>query len=132
MIFGMLCSMLFVLTGGVAFGQEIDIGPKDITMSTPEEKKPASFPHRKHQDSIACMKCHHTKGQIMTVRKCTICHNINDIKNEELNNLKDAGHRLCRGCHKAYKEETQKGAKNAPLTCRGCHPISIKIDLPNQ
>ncbi len=99
-------------------------GPEDITMQTAEAKKPAKFPHKKHQATIKCEDCHHTmdaagkKGPYVAgqEKKCETCHN-KDFKNPELNSLKGAGHMNCKECHK----EMEKAGKNAPTKCTGCH-----------
>lgn len=115
--------LLFVINGGIALAadMEIDIGPEHITLKTTEAKKPAEFPHRKHQQFIGCMSCHHTKDRVMNIKKCRSCHNKN-MNNQKLNNLKRAGHKLCKDCHKA----SQKAGRKAPTKCSSCHPLHIK------
>ena len=121
----LFCSILFValfgLSVGFAVGHEVNLGPEDIIMKTKEAKKPAEFPHRFHQEVMGCMSCHHAKGQIVTIKKCATCHN-EEMENEKLNNLKLAGHALCRGCHK----EVNAAGKEAPKKCSGCHPLKIR------
>lgn len=102
---------------------EIDSqGPEEIVLKTAQERKPAYFPHRKHQDRYYCGTCHHgrdsygrltpyTKKTI--IYKCTSCHNI-DMKNDKLNGFQLIGHRLCRECHR--KNQNITSAK-----CSTCH-----------
>lgn len=106
---------------GIAFSKDIDIGSETMTLKTTEERKPAKFPHRQHQNIMSCMKCHHINGSTITVRRCVSCHN-DGMKNEKLNDLKKAAHLLCSGCHKLAKQE----GKPAPTRCSGCHPLKIK------
>ena len=108
-----------------ALSVEVSIGPDEMVMKTPAGKKPATFPHRKHQEIMACMQCHHVKKGIMTIRKCSICHN-EKMENTAVNTIKKAAHKQCRGCHKTKKKEHQKGTRYAPLKCSGCHPLNIK------
>lgn len=72
-----------------------DKGPAEITLKTAEGKKPANFPHAKHQEKVECDKCHkdpnYTKGAW----------------------TKDSGHNLCKECHKANGADTK---------CGTCHP----------
>ncbi|MCK5340130.1 MAG: cytochrome c3 family protein, partial [Desulfobulbaceae bacterium] len=112
---------VFCLSFGTAYTAEVDIGPDSITMKSIQSKKPAKFPHRFHQDFMACMKCHHTKDRTMTIEKCYKCHN-QDIGNEKLDTLKEVGHTLCKDCHKAAR----KAGKNAPGKCSTCHPLEIR------
>lgn len=99
-------------------------GPEDITLQTADAKKPAHFPHKKHQETIKCEECHHTmdatgkKGPYVEgqEKKCETCHN-KDFANAELNSLKAIGHARCKGCHKQMEKE----GKNAPTKCTGCH-----------
>jgi len=111
-----------IMAAGVSFAA--NAGPEEITMQTAEAKKPAKFPHKKHQAILKCADCHHTKdatgkkgpyveGQ---EKKCETCHN-KDLPNAELNSLKSVGHLLCKECHK----EQEKAGKNAPTKCTGCH-----------
>jgi hypothetical protein len=100
-----------------------DAGPETMELKTSAAKKPARFPHKKHQGSFACRECHHTKTgdsvkspyvDGMQIRKCITCHNIDDMKNPKLNSFKLASHGLCKECHRQHKDA-------APTTCTGCH-----------
>jgi len=120
-IAAMVFATMLVISGiSVAAGN----GPEEITLQTAEAKKPAKFPHKKHQATIKCDVCHHTKdasgkkgpyvaGQ---EKKCETCHN-KDMANPELNSLKGVGHARCKECHKQMEKE----GKNAPTKCTGCH-----------
>jgi predicted CXXCH cytochrome family protein len=111
-----------MMAAGVSFAG--GTGPEDIVLQGADAKKPANFPHKKHQATIKCEACHHTQtadgkqgpyvaGQ---EKKCESCHN-KDFKNAELNSLKGVGHARCKGCHK----DMEKEGKNAPTKCTGCH-----------
>ncbi len=119
---GAVVFCLAMLTAGVTVAS--DAGPADITMKSAKAKKPATFPHKKHQDMFKCDQCHHSddagkKGPYMAGKeaKCASCHN-KEMGNAKLNNLKKAGHALCKKCHTKSKKE----GKKAPTKCTGCHP----------
>jgi len=108
---------------GVSFAHH---GPADMTLKTEQAKKPAAFPHHKHQDMMECGECHHSKGpggekvpyeEGMEIKSCPTCHN-EQMENKKLNSYMKAAHENCRGCHK----EAAKEGKNAPTKCSGCHP----------
>lgn len=111
-----------MMASGVSFAA--NSGPEEITLQTAEAKKPAHFPHKKHQETIKCEVCHHTmdatgkKGPYVEgqEKKCATCHN-KDFANPELNSLKAVGHARCKECHKKMEKE----GKNAPTKCTGCH-----------
>jgi hypothetical protein len=104
-----------------------DKGPADITLQATKDAapkpKPATFPHAKHQATLACGDCHHSKDaagkQIpyvegQKVEKCETCHNkAAGIANAKVATFKDAAHTNCKGCH------TEK--KAGPTKCDGCH-----------
>ena len=103
-----------------------DAGPADMTLQTEKAKKPATFPHKKHQDTIGCGDCHHGQSddgkqtpyaEGMAIAKCDSCHN-DTMANAKLNNFMKAAHANCKDCHKKMSEE----GKNAPTKCTGCHP----------
>lgn len=121
LMLGFGCVLLTGLFPGVAGAAKVDIGGDRITIATSKAEKPALFPHRSHQQTIACMVCHHTKERTMTVDKCQSCHN-EGMPDEKLNSLKGAGHALCTGCHKQSKDEAKPGAKTGPVNCGACHP----------
>jgi predicted CXXCH cytochrome family protein len=111
-----------VMAVGVSYAK--NDGPEEIILQTADAKKPAKFPHKKHQGMFACQDCHHTKdatgkkGPYVAGQEkmCDSCHN-KDLPNPELNSLKAAGHALCKECHKRKEKE----GKNAPVKCTGCH-----------
>lgn len=113
---------LAMMASGVSFAA--NAGPEEITLQTAEAKKPAKFPHKKHQATIKCEECHHTatadgkKGPYVAgqEKKCETCHN-KDFKNAELNSLKGIGHARCKECH----QKMEKEGKAAPTKCAGCH-----------
>ncbi len=48
-----------MLLGAVLFAYAAgNTGPADITLDE-GGKKPAQFPHKKHQDTFKCAECHH-------------------------------------------------------------------------
>lgn len=99
----MLSLALALVAGMFVVGNTIaqDKGPADITLKTAEAKKPAVFPHAKHQaGGIQCDTCHKDKN-FPADKKWT----------------KDAGHALCKDCHAKMEKE----GKNAPTKCNGCH-----------
>lgn len=116
---GVLCFTMMA-TGASYAGN----GPEEITLQTAAAKKPAKFPHKKHQDMFKCEECHHTKtadgkkGPYVAgeEKKCETCHNA-DFANAALNSLKAVGHAACKECHKKMEKE----GKNAPTKCTGCH-----------
>lgn len=93
--------------------------PKDIELKSGRGRKPAQFPHARHQKKFRCDICHHTqtaygkKGPYVAGQeaKCGSCHN-SGMSNKKLNNLKDIAHTYCKKCHKA---------KGASTKCRSCH-----------
>lgn len=119
--------VVVTLTLGMAFGISfaVDKGPAEITLNA-DGKKPAVYPHAKHQEKNECGVCHHYTGEgdaktaidektYDKIQKCDACHNA-DFKNEKLRKWKDIGHGLCKDCH------TKKKAEGAPTKCTGCHP----------
>lgn len=115
----------FAMATGLVCSAAASNGPEEFTMQSPEAKKPAKFPHKKHQEKIKCEECHHTmtadgkKGPYVAgqEKRCESCHN-KDFKNPELNSLKAVGHARCKECHKKMEAA---GNKNAPTRCTGCH-----------
>lgn len=79
-------------------GQEIppSAGPAEIILKAEAGKKPALFPHAKHQTKIGCDACHKNA----------------DFPADRQWDFKQ-GHAFCMGCHKAKNE--------GPTKCNGCH-----------
>ena len=105
-------------------------GPEEIKMQTARKKKPALFPHRMHQGMYGCEACHHgmdEDGQQtpyaegMEIQHCVTCHNTK-MKNTKLNNLMQASHARCKGCHK--KVVAESGTAGPIGKCSGCHIAS--------
>ena len=103
-----------------------DKGAAEITLNA-DGKKPALFPHAKHQEKLGdCGTCHHwvDKDGVRNpcddgspkdyFQKCDSCHNA-DFANEKLRTWKDIGHGLCKDCHTKMKDE------GAPTKCNDCH-----------
>ena len=112
------------LAFGVSFATDADKGPADMTLQTEAAKKPAIFPHAKHQEKNSCGTCHHyvDGGNAVAcgddgenIGKCESCHN-SAFGNEELNSFKKVAHKQCKGCHTKMKDA------GAPTKCTGCHP----------
>ena len=110
-----------ILAGGQSIAS--DAGPEDMELKTAAAKKPAKFPHKKHQENFECKECHHAKTdegikyeyvEGMEVKKCVTCHNKDDMTNPKLNSFKLVAHGLCKECHKKNKD-------SAPTKCSGCH-----------
>lgn len=106
------------------------LGAATIKMQTALKRKPALFPHRRHQDMFECAVCHHgmdsderklpyTEG--MDILHCAACHNPTSLENRKLNNLKLAAHTLCKGCHR--KTVAEKGTAGPIDKCTGCHNV---------
>lgn len=120
-----------LLLGGVATFCNADNGPADIVMES--DKKPATFPHAAHQESIACAECHHGMDDAGNqvpyaegdeIKKCADCHNADVLAGkksgkDKLDTIKGAGHGNCLSCHKevAAKDESKKALKS----CKTCH-----------
>jgi len=120
----------FALAMGLGFtanGIAADKGPAEIILKSTKDAaatpKPATFPHAKHQEKMACKECHHSKdaagkqvayAEGQKNEKCESCHNkAAGIANEKLATFKDAAHTRCKGCH------TEK--KAGPTKCPDCH-----------
>ena len=95
-----ICSAAFALVFGLAVaGSALAApakGPAEITLKTEAGKKPANFPHAKHQAK----------------NECDVCHKSADFPADKKWSMKN-GHALCQGCHK------EKG--QGPTQCAGCH-----------
>ena len=107
-----------------------ELGPDTIKLQTSRKRKPAIFPHRQHQDTFSCDKCHHGKdsegNQVpytvgMEIQHCATCHNPTSMQNNKLNNLMLASHAKCKGCHKQVVEEN--GTAGPIAKCSGCHNV---------
>ncbi len=105
-----------------------DKGPAEITLvstiDAAKKAKPSVFPHAKHQETIACADCHHSKDDAgkqvayvegQKVEKCESCHNKGaGMTNKKLTTFKGAAHENCKGCHKKTDKALAK--------CAVCHP----------
>lgn len=125
----LVCSVvsMFVVCGAIATNTfASDPGPADIVIAE-DGKKPATFPHKAHQDAFGCAECHHgmadgkqvpyAEGQ--EIQKCDACHNKDVLAGkkagkEKLDTLRGAGHANCLACH---KENENKELKK----CGTCH-----------
>jgi hypothetical protein len=106
---------------------DTSLGPAEIKMQTARKKKPALFPHRKHQGMYGCETCHHGTdadgkqtpyAEGMVIQHCVTCHNPK-MENKKLSSLMQASHARCKGCHKKLIAE---GDAAGPIgKCSGCH-----------
>jgi len=118
----------FALALGLGFTVNAiaDKGPADMTLQATVDAaakpKPAIFPHAKHQATLACGDCHHSKDAAgkqvaytegMKIEKCESCHNTAAGMDKKIATFKDAAHTNCKGCH------TEKNA--GPTKCGECH-----------
>jgi hypothetical protein len=115
-----------LLSAGGALA-EVEKGAPDMILQTTQAKKPAVFPHAKHQAVLACTDCHHGKNEDGTqkayvdgdqIRECVSCHNKEDMPNKALDSFKNAAHINCKDCH---KEMAKAGKITGPTKCSGCH-----------
>jgi hypothetical protein len=128
-------ALAFVFSLGFAsMSMAEEKGPAEITM---DGKKPAVFPHAKHQEKIKCGECHHgaadgkqvAYAESQKIEKCATCHTgdmlkAGDHKVKGKTAMQRAGHGNCLACHKA---EAKKDAKLKKLSkCGTCHPKKKK------
>ncbi len=126
----LICSValaFFCTTGLAALSMAQDKGPAEMVLKTAKAKKPALFPHAKHQERLKCGECHHTKGpdgkqapytEGMKIQKCETCHNKDAGMPKGLASFKDVGHKMCKGCHKKTDKKLTK--------CGVCHKKGLK------
>ncbi len=104
-----------------------DKGPAEITLESTIDKakkaKPSIFPHAKHQETLTCGDCHHSKDadgkqvayvEGQKVEKCESCHNKAAGMPKKLTTFKEAAHANCKACHKKKDKALAK--------CTVCHP----------
>ncbi len=121
--------LVLLLLGGLAVNGRAYFMVIDVI-----QKKAGSvfFPHHLHLSSgdaggvgLACDRCHHelkqakNKDRNPTVCVSEKCHPAEKIIALNSNRLyiKDAFHKLCKGCHKTSRSKFPK----APTNCSGCH-----------
>ena len=113
-----LCVAALAMVFSVAVGVSVagNAGPADMVLKTEAGKKPATFPHKTHQDLMKCDVCHHTEadgkqGPYVAGQeaKCASCHT-------DKGEYKKVAHKSCKGCHKAGLN-----GKKGPTKCGGCH-----------
>lgn len=131
----LICSAL-VLALSFAFAgtsNAMNKGPEEMVLKSADAKKPAFFPHAKHQEmkGVTCGTCHHTKdaagkqvpySEGMEIQKCETCHNKTDMKDPKLESFKGVAHERCKGCHAKKKAE----GIEAPTKCNDCHRKDLK------
>lgn len=130
-------AVVFLLCGlaGASFADEKN-GPETITLTATgsAKPKPATFPHKKHQETLKCAECHHsmqdgkqvpyTEG--MKIEKCESCHNPEKLAGKtkgalKLDTLKGAGHGNCLECHKAMVAKDPALKEKKLDKCTTCH-----------
>jgi hypothetical protein len=95
------------------------------------ERPAAFFPHDDHMEVLDCMSCHHrfedgknvaTEDELdgSDEMRCRHCHDENASVNS-----REAFHRQCIGCHRAFDKE---GKTAGPETCGECHPTVVPED----
>ena len=126
-----LCAMATALAVGLCFtGASFasdDKGPAEMVLESTIDKakkaKPAIFNHAKHQETLTCGDCHHSKGadgkqvayvEGQKIEKCESCHNKAAGMPAKLTTFKEAAHANCKACHKAKDKKLAK--------CSVCHP----------
>jgi len=125
---------LFVMSFAAILAFAADQGPEVVTLGE-SGKKPAVFPHKKHQATFKCAECHHgmadgkqvpfAEGQ--KIEKCDTCHNDKVLAGKTkdklaLDTLKGAGHGNCLECHKE-KASSDPALKEKKIDkCDTCHP----------
>lgn len=125
----LLCGLAFTSLAG-------DTGPETITLTATgsAKPKPATFPHKKHQETLKCGDCHHgmqdgkqvpyTEG--MEIAKCESCHNPEKLAGKtkgalKLDTLKGAGHGNCLECHKEMAKKDPALKAKGLDKCTNCH-----------
>ena len=130
----LICSVALAFlctTGLAALSMAQDKGPAEIvlksTIDGAKKAKPALFPHAKHQETLKCGDCHHSKGadgkqvaytEGQKIEKCESCHNKAAGMPKGLQTFKDVAHKKCKGCHKAKDKALTK--------CGVCHKKGLK------
>jgi predicted CXXCH cytochrome family protein len=97
----MICTAAFAFLfslGMAGVSLATDPGPAEMTLKTEAGKKPAVFPHKKHQEMTDCDTCH--KAANFPAGAWTM----------------KAGHDFCKECHK-----TGINGKTGPNKCGDCH-----------
>ncbi len=118
-------AMAFLCTIGLAgISMAGNTGPANIILKTANARKPAYFPHAKHQSHLKCGACHHSKNAAgkqvpyvkgQKIQKCEVCHNAKAAGMPgNLNSLRKVGHKLCKSCHR-------KSANRSLNHCSTCH-----------
>ncbi len=125
----LLCGLAFTSLAG-------DTGPETITMTATgsAKPKPATFPHKKHQETLKCGDCHHGMqdgkqvpyAEGMEIAKCESCHNPEKLAGKtkgalKLDTLKGAGHGNCLECHKEMAKKDPALKEKGLDKCTNCH-----------
>jgi len=110
-----------------------NFGGSSAEIKEPEKEVRASafFTHDSHMESLDCKDCHHRFENGKNVieedeidgsdaMRCRTCHN-----EDSSIDAKQAFHRQCITCHRAYKNE---GKASGPRTCGTCHPQKMPED----
>ena len=125
----LLCGLAFTSLAG-------DTGPETITLTATgsAKPKPATFPHKKHQETLKCGECHHGMqdgkqvpyAEGMAIGKCESCHNPEKLAGKtkgalKLDTMKGAGHGNCLECHKDMAKKDPALKAKGLDKCTTCH-----------
>lgn len=125
----LLCGLAFTSLAG-------DTGPETITLTATgsAKPKPATFPHKKHQETLKCGECHHGMqdgkqvpyAEGMEIGKCESCHNPEKLAGKtkgalKLDTMKGAGHGNCLECHKDMAKKDPALKAKGLDKCTTCH-----------
>ncbi len=126
----------FLLCGLACTSFAGDTGPETITLTATgsAKPKPATFPHKKHQETLKCGDCHHGMqdgkqvpyADGMEIGKCESCHNPEKLAGKtkgalKLDTLKGAGHGNCLECHKEMVKKDPALKEKGIDKCTTCH-----------
>lgn len=104
---------------GVAFAASAVVAgdaPGQIVIDKVANKKSGvAFDHKKHSESVDCLKCHHKAASKDAIEKgCFDCHGKDPAASDPTSSKRDNPfHVQCKGCHK------EKG--EGPTKCKECH-----------
>ena len=101
--------------------------------AAPDDSAAAYFPHDKHMEAVDdCKRCHHRYADGVNIleedeldggdgMRCRTCHT-----DETSIDGREAFHRQCIRCHRAFEKE---GRPSGPRTCGTCHPKTVPGEL---
>ena len=120
---------IIAIFASVLLAQPENITINNVNVYKSKQRPQVEFPHGIHMESdLSCTDCHHRYQDGKNVLdeddleeggaqvKCSSCHERSTITG---NNLREAFHLQCIGCHRKMKKE---GKKSGPRLCAKCHP----------